>query len=141
MKWVYENAHDYFNIWAKIQGITTQENIEREERRSKADTTEAKDRRLKNIDLEDNVIPPIDFNYQEDDDIWDPTIQSASGNVNLKVLQPQQMMTRLPILLAQVKSGNNSKNLLNEIKQIAYSLLRSKHMTKKTYQNILKFAK
>ena len=37
LKRVYENAYDYFNIWAKIQGITTQEEIEREERKSKAD--------------------------------------------------------------------------------------------------------
>ena len=41
------------------------------------------------------------------------------------------MLQRLPIALAQVKAGNNSGNLLNEIKQIVYSLYQSKETTKK----------
>ena len=41
------------------------------------------------------------------------------------------MLKRLPIALAQVKAGNNSKSLLNEIRQIVYSLYRSKETTKK----------
>ena len=48
------------------------------------------------------------------------------------------MLQRLPIALAQVKSGNNSKSLLNEIKQIVYSLYQSKQITKKAYNNIIK---
>ena len=40
----------------------------------------------------------------------------------LKVLTPKQMLQRLPIALAQVKAGNNSESLLNEIRQIVYSL-------------------
>ena len=44
----------------------------------------------------------------------------------LKVLTPKQMLQRLPIALAQVKAGNNSESLLNEIKQIVYSLYQSK---------------
>ena len=40
----------------------------------------------------------------------------------LKILTPKQMLQRLPITLAQVKAGNNSENLLNEIRQIVYSL-------------------
>ena len=44
----------------------------------------------------------------------------------LKILTPKQMFQRLPIVLAQVKAGNNSENLLNEIKQIVYSLYQSK---------------
>ena len=40
----------------------------------------------------------------------------------MKVLSPKQMLQRLPIALAQVKSGNTSENLLNEIRQIIYSL-------------------
>ena len=43
----------------------------------------------------------------------------------LKVLTPKQMLQRLPIALAQVKTGNNSENLLNEIREIAYSLYHS----------------
>ena len=44
----------------------------------------------------------------------------------LKILTPSQMLKRLPIALAQIKAGNNSENLLNEIRQIVYSLYRSK---------------
>ena len=43
----------------------------------------------------------------------------------LKILTPNQMLKRLPIGLAQVKAGNNSESLLNEIRQIVYSLYRS----------------
>ena len=42
----------------------------------------------------------------------------------LKMLSPKQMHKRLPIALAQVKAGNTSKNLLNEIRQIICSLYR-----------------
>ena len=56
----------------------------------------------------------------------------------LKVLTPKQMFQRLPIALAQVKAGNNSESLLNEIRQIVYSLYQSKQITKKVYNNIIK---
>ena len=44
----------------------------------------------------------------------------------LKISSPKQMLQRLPIALTQVKAGNTSENLLNEIKQIMYSLYREK---------------
>ena len=47
------------------------------------------------------------------------------------------MLQRLPIALAQVKAGNNSKSLLNKIRQIVYSLYQSKQITKKVYNNII----
>ena len=49
----------------------------------------------------------------------------------LKILTPKQILQRLPIALAQVEAGNTSENLLNEIKQIIYSLYREKEVTKK----------
>ena len=55
----------------------------------------------------------------------------------LKILIPKQMLPRLPIALAQVKSGNNSESLLNEIRQIFYSLYRLKQIIKKVYSNII----
>ena len=55
----------------------------------------------------------------------------------LKILTPNQMLKRLPIALEQVKAGNNSGSLLNEIRQIVYSLYRSKEITKKVYNNII----
>ena len=55
----------------------------------------------------------------------------------IKILTPNQMLKRLPIALAQVKACNNSESLLNEIRQIVYSLYRSKEITKKVYNNII----
>ena len=48
--------------------------------------------------------------------------QKETKETELKILSPKQMLQRLPIALAQVKAGNNSESLLNEIKQIVYSL-------------------
>ena len=45
------------------------------------------------------------------------------------------MLQRLQIALAQVKAGNNSDSLLNEIRQIVYSLYQSKQITKKVYNH------
>ena len=56
----------------------------------------------------------------------------------LKIITPKQLLQRLPIALAQVKAGNNSESLLNEIRQIVYSLYQSKEITKKVYNNIIK---
>ena len=57
----------------------------------------------------------------------------------LKILTPKQMITRLPILLSQVKAGNNSKKLKNEIRQIIYSLYRSKNVSKTIYNYLISF--
>ena len=54
---------------------------------------------------------------------------------DLKILTPKQMLQRLLIALAQVKGGNNSKKLLNKIRQIVHSLYQSKEFTKKVYNN------
>ena len=56
----------------------------------------------------------------------------------LKILIPKQMLERLPIALAQVKSGNDSEILLNEIRQIVYFLYQSKQINKKVYNHIIK---
>ena len=59
----------------------------------------------------------------------------------LKILTHNQMLKRSPVALAQIKAGNNSESLLNEIRQIVYSLYRSKEITKKLYNNIIKSIK
>ena len=56
----------------------------------------------------------------------------------LKTLNNKQMLNRLPILLAQIQAGNNSNKLKNEIRQILYSLYRSKVLTKTVYNNLMK---
>ena len=49
------------------------------------------------------------------------------------------MLNRLPIALAQLKAGNNSNKLKNEIRQLLYSLYRSKHMTQQVYNNLMNY--
>ena len=66
------------------------------------------------------------------------TNQNKTEGKGLKILTPKQMLKRLPIAFAQVKAGNNSENLLNEIWQIIYSLYQSKEIIKKVYDNLMK---
>ena len=60
--------------------------------------------------------------------------QPARG---LTILTPNQMLSRLPISLAQLKAGNNSENLENEIRQLLYSLYRSKKLIKNIYKSLI----
>ena len=67
----------------------------------------------------------IDFNEE---------YQQGQG---LKILTLQQMLSRLPIFLVQLKAGNNSEKLKNEIQQLLYSLCRSKKLSKTIYNNLI----
>ena len=60
--------------------------------------------------------------------------QSGKG---LKILTPNQMLSRLPISLAQLKAGNNSEKLKNEIRQELYFLYRSKKLIKQIYKSLI----
>ena len=62
----------------------------------------------------------------------------ATKGTGLKILTSKQMLQRLPIALARVKTSNNSESLLNEIRQFACSLYQSNQLTKKLYNNIIK---
>ena len=63
--------------------------------------------------------------------------RNKSGK-GLKILIPDQMLSRLPITLAQLKAGNNSQKLINEIRQLLYSLYHSKKLTKTIYNNLIR---
>ena len=65
-------------------------------------------------------------------------VVSKAKGTGLKILNDKQMLNRLPILLAQIQAGNNSIKLKNEIRQILYSLYRSKVLTKTVYNNLIK---
>ena len=56
----------------------------------------------------------------------------------IKILTPNQMLSRLPISLVQLQAGNNSNKLRNEIRQLLYSFYHSKNMTKQVYNNLIK---
>ena len=68
--------------------------------------------------------------------VYNDAINKQKGQ-GLKILTPQQMITRLPILLAQIKAGNNLQKLKNEIRQIVYSLYRSKNLSKVIYNHFI----
>ena len=63
--------------------------------------------------------------------------QQNQAGQELKILTPKQMFSRLPISLGQLKAGNNSEKLKIEIRQLLYSLYRSKKLTKKLYKSLV----
>ena len=72
------------------------------------------------------------------EDILNFNKQNQQGK-SFKILTPNQMLSRLPITLAQLKAGNNSEKLKSEIRQLLYSLYRSENMTKQVYNNLLNY--
>ena len=99
---------------------------------------EVKNKRLRY--LKDLVRKIVDTNQQVDDISDLETKESAAQRQQgqgLKILSPQQMITRLPILLAQLKAGNNSQKLKNEIRQFLYHLYRSKNLSKTIYNHLI----
>ena len=68
------------------------------------------------------------FNYLGESFNGPTDKKSATEWKELKILTPNQILSRLPIVLAQLKAGNNSEKLKNAIRQILYSLYRSKNL-------------
>ena len=58
-------------------------------------------------------------------------LKESQEGEGLQILTPNQILKRLPIALAEIKAGNNSESLLNEIRQIVYSLIDQKKLLKK----------
>ena len=93
----------------------------------------------------------ITKNTSKDDDIFEENekiidiveriieFNSEKKGSGLKILTSNQMLSRLPITLAQLEAGNNSEKLKNEIRQLLYSLYRSRNMTKQVYNNLIKY--
>ena len=63
--------------------------------------------------------------------------QLEQQGLGLKILTPNQMLSRLPIILAQLKAGNNSEKLKKEIRRLLYSLYRSKKLAKQLYKSLI----
>ena len=64
-------------------------------------------------------------------------IKEKQEGQGITVVTPNQMLSRLPISLAQLKAGNNSEKLKNEIRQFLYSWYRSKRLTKNIYKSLV----
>ena len=69
--------------------------------------------------------------------ILDFNKQNQQKKQGIKILTPNQMLNRLPIALAQLNVGINSNKLKNEIRQVLYSLYRSKNMTEQIYKSLI----
>ena len=79
-----------------------------------------------------NIVEKIlEFNRQK---------QEQEGQ-RLKIVTPKQMLSRLPISLAQLKARNNSEKLINEIRLLLYSLSRSKNLFKTVYKHLMNTTK
>ena len=90
--------------------------------------------------LIENVLEDRKYMIEENKKIIDIVERILSFNQSgegLKIPTPNQMLSRLPITLAQLKAGNNSEKLKNEIRQILYSLYRSKKLTKQLYKSLI----
>ena len=101
---------------------------------------------LKDLKKEIEVIPKKERENEKLDkivkiveDILIFNEQQQQSGKGLKILTPNQMLSRLPITLAQLKAGNNSEKLKNEIRQLLYPLYRSKTMTKEMYNNLINY--
>ena len=70
-------------------------------------------------------------------DMLDLESEESIKGKGLKILTPNQMLSRLPITLAQLEAGNNFEQLKNEIRQLLYSLCRSKRLIKQLYKALI----
>ena len=97
--------------------------------------------RLKNVVK--NVPEDRRFKIEENEKIIDiverlPELNNENQlGEGLKILTPDQMLSRLPIILAQLKTKNNSQKLINEMRQLLYSLYLSKKLTKTIYNHLI----
>ena len=99
---------------------------------------------LIDLNKETKKMPEDEIEIEEPNEIIDAVAQilqynekQAQSAKGLKILTPQQMLSRLPISLAQLKAGNNSEKLKNEVRQLLYSLCRSKKLSKTIYEHLI----
>ena len=81
----------------------------------------------------------LSLRYSDSDSkqgFFDSEFSDTEGS-GLKILTPNQMLSRLQITLAQLKAGNNSEKLQNEIRKLLYSLYRSKKLTQQLYKSLV----
>ena len=69
--------------------------------------------------------------------VLDSNKQNQQEGQGIKILTQNKMLNRLPIALAQLNAGNNSNKVKNEIRQLLYSLYRSKNMTEQVYKSLI----
>ena len=85
-------------------------------------------------DADEEIVTIIIPEFESGESATETRNQQGKG---IKILTPSQMLPILPISLAQLKAGNNSEKLKNEIRQLLYSLYHSKNITKQVYINLI----
>ena len=102
--------------------------------------TKAQRKKIKVQNVPVNI--PINLYLDEDDLLTMPPLEGDEEEVEeekgLKVLPPNKLLTRLPILSAQIKATSNSRKLKNKIRQILYFLYQHNKITEKVYNNLIK---
>ena len=93
--------------------------------------------KIKNMSKEERKIENPELIVKNVEMILKFNKQNQEGK-GLKILTPNQMLSRLPITVAQLKAGNNYQKLKNEMKKLVYSLYCSKNMTKQVYNTLIK---
>ena len=129
----YQNPSKIYNVLSDTKN--TEEHIV-QVNLIKSDLNNIK-KRIKNASKDD--INKIEEVYKIVD-IIELILNFNEGNQEgqgLKILTPNQMLSRLPITLVQLNAGNNSEKLKNEIRQLLYSLYRSKKLTKQIYKSLI----
>ena len=86
-------------------------------------------------EVDDEEVDTTDMPELEDEKS-SPQRREHEGK-GLKILTPEQMLSRLSISLAQLKAGNNSQKLKNEIRQLLHSLYRSQKLSKTIYKHLM----
>ena len=94
-------------------------------------------REIENMGEEEKNFEKTDEIVNIVEEILEFNKQYQSGQ-ELKILTPDQMLSRLPITLAQLKAGNNFEKLINKIRQLLHSLYRSKNLSKRIYNHLIK---
>ena len=95
------------------------------------------EKKIKEMSKEEKEIEKPDVIVEIVEEMFKFNKQNQEGK-GIKILTPNQMLSRLPISLAQLEAENNSNKLKNEIRQLSYSLYRSKNITKQVYNYLIK---
>ena len=82
-------------------------------------------------EMDTTIMPEL----ESEESVTERRNQQAEG---VKILTQNQMFSKLSIFLAQLEAGSDSEELKNEIRQLLYSLYRSKNITKLVYNNLIK---
>ena len=93
---------------------------------------------IEKMSVEEKEIKKPDKIWKIVEEILKFNKQNEEGK-SLNILTPNQMLSRLPIVLAQLEAGNNSEKLKNEKRQLLYYLYRSKNITKQVYNNLINY--